>query len=146
MPLESKLFNLKSLEKTSNLIQEVKTLLQQAREQTVRQVNQTMVITYYEIGRKIVEEEQKGNDRADYGKSIIKELSLELTQEFGKGFSETNLKQMRTFFLIYQKGQTVSDVSQFQLSWSHYLKLMPSYYFELKLPRNIHGRYTKFRK
>jgi len=115
---------LESLEKTSNLIQEVKILLQQAREQTVRQVNQTMVITYFEIGRRIVEEEQDGKERASYGKSILKELSVALTKEFGNGFSVTNLKQMRTFFLVYQKRQTVSDVSQFQLSWSHYLKLM----------------------
>ena len=115
---------MESLEKTSNLIQEVKILLQQAREQTVRQVNQTMVITYFEIGRRIVEEEQGGKERASYGKSILKELSVALTKEFGNGFSVTNLKQMRTFFLVYQKRQTVSDVSQFQLSWSHYLKLM----------------------
>jgi len=115
---------LESLEKTSNLIQEVKIFLQQAREQTVRQVNQTMVITYFEIGRRIVEEEQGGKERASYGKSILKELSVALTKEFGNGFSVTNLKQMRTFFLVYQKRQTVSDVSQFQLSWSHYLKLM----------------------
>ena len=115
---------MESLEKTSNLIQEVKIFLQQAREQTVRQVNQTMVITYFEIGRRIVEEEQGGKERASYGKSILKELSVALTKEFGNGFSVTNLKQMRTFFLVYQKRQTVSDVSQFQLSWSHYLKLM----------------------
>jgi len=117
-----KLFNLESLEKSSNLIQEVKALLQQAREQTVRQVNQTMVITYFEIGRKIVEEEQGGKERASYGKGVLQELSKVLTEEFGKGFSVDNLENMRRFFLAYGKSETVSR--NFRLSWSHYLKLI----------------------
>ena len=111
-----------TLHKPLDFIQEVKSLLHQARQKTVRQVNQIMVLTYFEIGRKIVEEEQKGSNRAKYGKKLIKELSTALTEEFGKGFSATNLKQMRTFFTVYQKGQAVSD--EFKLSWSHYLKLM----------------------
>ena len=65
---------------------------------------------------------QKGEKRAEYGEELIKNLSLRLTEEFGKGFSETNLKQMKSFYLIYGKGQTLSD--QFKLSWSHYLILM----------------------
>ena len=87
-----------------------------------------MVIIYFGIGRIIVEEEQNGKERADYGKQLLKELS----KEFGKGFSATNLKQMRQFYLVYsktkilsansQKGQTLSD--EFKLSWSHYLKLI----------------------
>lgn len=81
-----------------------------------------MVITYYEIGRMIVEEEQNGKDRADYGKQLITDISKKLTMEFGKGFSVTNIKQMRSFYQIYSKGQTLSD--EFNLSWSHYLKLM----------------------
>jgi len=110
-------------------------LLRLARNTVVRQVNQTMVQTYFEIGRRIVEEEQGGSSRAEYGKNLVKGLSSKLTKDFGKGFSETNLKQMRSFFLAYadkgqtasdqldsQKRQTVSDV--FKLSYSHYLKLM----------------------
>ncbi|MPM85609.1 putative nuclease YhcG [bioreactor metagenome] len=81
-----------------------------------------MVTTYFEIGRMIVEEEQKGKERAEYGQQLINELSYKLSTEFGKGFSPTNIKQMRSFYLIYSKGQTVSD--EFNLSWSHYLKLM----------------------
>lgn len=81
-----------------------------------------MVHIYYEIGKMIVEEEQQGQGRAEYGVQLIKELSAYLNNEFGKGFSATNLKQMRSFYLIYSKGQTVSD--EFNLSWSHYLKLM----------------------
>ena len=78
--------------------------------------------TYFEIGRLIVEEEQNGKSKAEYGQNLIRELTKKLTTEFGKGFSTTNLKQMRTFYLTYSKGQTVSD--EFKLSWSHYLMLM----------------------
>lgn len=100
----------------------------------MRTINQTMVHTYFEIGRMIVEEEQGGKERAEYGKKLLQELSKTLTREFGKGFSETNLKQMRQFYLAYSISQTVSDESEkqnqqtvydeFKLSWSHYLKLM----------------------
>ena len=109
-------------------------LLQSARSQVVRTINQTMVTTYFEIGRMIVEEEQNGRGRAEYGQSLLQDLSKVLTTEFGKGFSVTNIQQMRNFYLVYQKQQTVSVKSMeanqqtvsadFNLSWSHYLKLM----------------------
>lgn len=108
-------------------------LLKNARQRVVQAVNHTMVLTYFEIGRMIVEEQQNGKDRAEYGKELIDELSNTLTMEFGKGFSSTNLKQMRQFYLSYSKGQTLSDDSKqkgqtlsddFKLSWSHYLTLM----------------------
>ena len=97
-------------------------LLKSARKTVVQSVNKTIVDTYFEIGRLIVEEEQNGKSKAEYGQNLIPELSQKLTTEFGKGFSTTNLKQMRTFYLTYSKGQTVSD--EFRLSWSHYLMLM----------------------
>lgn len=97
-------------------------LLNKARTEIVSNVNKTMVYTYYEIGRIIVEEEQKGKGRAEYGLQLIEELSEKLSKEFGKGFSSTNIKQMRSFYNVYSKGQTASD--EFNLSWSHYLKLM----------------------
>lgn len=109
-------------------------LLQSARSKVVRTVNQTMVLTYFEIGRMIVEEEQDGKERADYGKQILKELSDVLTREFGKGFSVDNLENMRRFYLVYGKSETLSRISErvisetssrnFDLSWSHYLKLI----------------------
>jgi len=114
-------------------------LLQSARNKVVRTVNQTMVLTYFEIGRMIIEEEQGGKERADYGKSLLKELSKVLTTEFGKGFSVDNLENMRRFYLVYGKSETLSRISskaisettsrelkqeEFILSWSHYLKLM----------------------
>ena len=97
-------------------------LLTEARSSVVKTINKTMVYTYFEIGRMIVEEEQKGNVRAEYGKQVIIELSRKLTEEFGKGFSRRNLEQMRQFYLTYSKTQTVS--AEFNLSWSHYMKLM----------------------
>lgn len=130
----------------NNFQAEVVQLLKDARQRVVQAVNHTMVLTYFEIGRMIVEEQQNGNDRAEYGTELIIDLSWTLTNEFRKGFSTTNLKQMRQFFLTYSKGQTLSDDSErkkqllsdggkagsipptpsanFKLSWSHYLTLM----------------------
>lgn len=105
-----------------NLYNKVADLLKLAQNTVVQTVNKTMVHTYFEIGKMIVEEEQKGKERAEYGQQLIDELSIRLLQEFGKGFSSTNIKQMRSFYLTYSKSQTVSD--EFNLSWSHYLKLM----------------------
>ncbi len=112
------------LEKKINLdlYNKIAELLKDARSKVVQTVNKTMVYTYFEIGRMIIEEEQAGKERAVYGKQLLQGLSKKLTVEFGKGFSLTNIKQMRSFYLIYSKGQTLSD--EFRLSWSHYLKLM----------------------
>lgn len=85
------------------IFQQVAELLQNARQQVLRTVNSTMVYTYFEIGRIIVEEEQNGKDRAEYGKQLLKGLSQQLTDEFGKGFSIRNLEQIRQFYLIYSK-------------------------------------------
>jgi len=100
----------------------ISNLLKEARKSVVQTINKTMVYTYFEIGRMIVEEEQNGKERAEYGKQILKELSIRLSTEFGKGFSQRNIEQMRQFYLTYSKTQTVS--AEFNLSWSHYLKLM----------------------
>ena len=96
--------------------------MKEARRGVVQTVNKTMVYTYFEIGKMIVEEEQNGEERARYGKQILKELSTRLKSEFGKGFSQRNLEQMRQFYLTYSKTQTPS--AEFNLSWSHYLNLM----------------------
>lgn len=132
------------------LLKNISALFENARNKMVIAVNQTMVLTCFEIGRMIVEDEQHGERRAEYGKEQLKFLSENLTKKFGKGFSETNLKQMRQFFLSYSICQTLSDESgksisetgflksqneedkfrnqilsyNFNLSWSHYLKLM----------------------
>jgi predicted nuclease of restriction endonuclease-like (RecB) superfamily len=108
--------------KQPEFFERVTDLLKKARNTVVKSVNQAMVRTYFEIGRMIIEEEQGGSERAEYGKHIIQELSKRLTKEFGKGFSQRNLEQMRQFYLVYSKTQTLS--AEFNLSWSHYLKLM----------------------
>ena len=124
-----------------NLYSKVVALLHQARNEVVRSVNRTMIYTYYEIGRMIVEDEQQGQNRAEYGKQVLKELSERLTAEFGKGFSQRNIEQMRQFYFNYSIPQTLSaeletslkesktlsrdfHILDFQLSWSHYLFLM----------------------
>lgn len=104
------------------IYKKVADLINNARISVLQSVNQTMVYTYFGIGKMIVEEEQGGSVRADYGKQIIKDLSVRLTADFGKGFSRRNIEQMRQFYLIYSKAQTLSAV--FKLSWSHYLMLM----------------------
>jgi len=105
----------------NNFITQIKTLLQNAREKVYQNVNDVMTKTYFEIGKRIVEEEQLGSSRAKYGKELLKNLSNELTKEFGKGFLVTNLKNMRQFYLAFKNRQTVS--SEFKLSWSHYIFL-----------------------
>ena len=108
--------------KSNELYNKIACLLEEARRKVASAVNIAMVYTYFEIGRIIVEDEQNGNSRAEYGKEVLKNLSEKLTREFGKGFSVTNLKQMRDFYQSYSIRQTLSD--QFYLSWSHYLFLM----------------------
>ncbi|WP_293961778.1 PDDEXK nuclease domain-containing protein [uncultured Fusobacterium sp.] len=110
------------IELKKDIYEEIRGLLKSARENIVSTINSTMAKTYFLIGKRIVEEEQNGEKRAEYGKKLIKELSKKLTKEFGKGFSERNLEQMRKFYLAYSIPQTVS--AEFRLSWSHYLILM----------------------
>ena len=105
----------------NNIYQEIKELLYSAKNRIYQTINTTMTQTYFQIGKRIVEEEQGGETRAEYGSALLKNLSSELIKEFGKGYSEQNLKNMRQFYLIYQKRQTVS--SEFKLSWSHYIFL-----------------------
>ena len=110
------------MEIKKDIYQEIHDLLHKARQNIISNVNYTMTKTYFLIGKRIVEEEQDGNKRAEYGKKLMKTLSEKLTKEFGRGFSQRNLEQMRTFYLRYSISQTVS--AEFKLSWSHYLILM----------------------
>ncbi|UWY26497.1 PDDEXK nuclease domain-containing protein [Flavobacterium sp. TR2] len=96
------------------IFQQVAELLQNARQEVLRTVNSTMTITYFEIGRIIVEEEQNGKDRAEYGKQLLKGLSQQLTKEFGKGFSIRNLEQIRQFYMTFSKSETLSRILQIQ--------------------------------
>jgi predicted nuclease of restriction endonuclease-like (RecB) superfamily len=105
----------------NNFYKEIKELLYSAKNKVYQTINITMTQTYFQIGKRIVEEEQNGELRAEYGKKLIKNLSLELNKEFGDGFSIDNLKNMRRFYLCFQKSETLSH--QFKLSWSHYIFL-----------------------
>lgn len=102
-------------------------LLEQARRQAARSVNAVMTATYWEIGRRLVEGEQGGQARAEYGTHLLNRLSADLTARFGRGFSERNLEQMRLFYRSWPIPQTLSAGSfgkRFPLPWSHYIKLL----------------------
>ena len=107
------------LEQT-NIYQVIKTILQTARDNTYKQVNFIMVEAYWNIGKQIVEEEQKGEDRAKYGTFLIKELSKQLSDDFGKGYSQQSLRNMRQFYNCFPIRSTVWS----ELSWSHYKLLI----------------------
>ena len=85
------------------LIAEVRNLIQSARRGVASVIDTFQVLTNFEIGRRIVEHEQKGAKRAAYGAEVLKELSARLTEEFGRGFSERNLRSFRSFFQAYQE-------------------------------------------
>lgn len=108
--------------KSENLYDKIAKLIASSRQSVVSVVNLTMVRTYFEIGRMIVEEEQAGKERAAYGKHVLKDLSARLTSTFGKGFSVDNLQNMRGFYNQYSIYENRSR--KFNLSWSHYLFLM----------------------
>jgi predicted nuclease of restriction endonuclease-like (RecB) superfamily len=128
----------------STLINDLASLIKQGRKAAVRYVNTALVATYWLMGRRIVEHEQKGKERAEYGEVLLNRLAHDLTNKFGKGFGRENLRLMRQFYLTYQypqisqtvsgkllpeKSQTVSGISEtlytkFPLSWSHYCLLL----------------------
>lgn len=105
---------------SDSLYIEIKTILQQARDSSYRAVNFTMVVAYWEIGKRIVEAEQGGKLRAKYGASLLKELSKKLTVDFGKGFDESNLRYMRLFYSAFP----IRDALRHELSWTHYRLLL----------------------
>nr|WP_305069774.1 PDDEXK nuclease domain-containing protein [Flavobacterium covae] len=102
----------------NNFFQEVITIVKSSQQQLLRTVNQTLVMTNYEIGRKIVEEEQRGENRAEYGKQLLKLLSDRLTTEFGKGYSVDNLERFRKFYIVYSNSASLTRISNFEISAS----------------------------
>ena len=112
--------NLAITPEMTSIVQDIKSVLDAARANVVRRVNSELLDAYWNIGRIIVEYEQSSPQRADYGKQTLKELARVLTTEFGKGFSRSNLQNMRAFYLAYEKCQTLSG----KLSWSHYCELL----------------------
>ena len=104
-----------------NFILEIKQLVARGRQEAYAAVNQAMVNAYWQIGRRIVEEEQNGSTRANYGKQILKQLSAALTEEFGKGFSVQNLYYFRQFYLTFPE---IFHTPCGILTWSHYRRLL----------------------
>jgi len=96
---------------SKNFYNDIKSILDKARESSYRAINFLMVEAYWNMGRLIVEEEYKGKKRARYGDFLIKELSVKLTKDFGKGFTETNIRYFRLFFLAFPIHHAVSDES-----------------------------------
>lgn len=119
--------------KNITFINEIKQILLNAKQKAYTSINSAMLEAYWQIGKEIVIEEQNGSERAGYGSEILKSLSAELTKEFGKGFSLTNLKNFRKFYLTFKDdeiGQTLSDQLNIVnpkfgiLTWSHFERLI----------------------
>ena len=102
------------------LVQDIGALLADGRRQAFRAVDNILVQTYWQIGRRIVEHEQAGEEKAEYGSRLLADLSKDLKQQYGKGFSRSNLQYMRLLYLKYPKCQTLSG----KLNWSHYAELL----------------------
>ena len=102
-----------------NFYNEVKAILITARNKVYQTANFAMVEAYWNIGKSIIEE-QGGNEKAEYGIGLLKELSKQMTQDFGKGFTVANLKNMRQFNLTFPNGYALRS----ELSWTHYRLLM----------------------
>ncbi len=111
---------------------DIRQIIEQARQKAYSAVNFAIVEAYWHIGKRIVEEEQKGKTRAEYGEYLVLSLSAMLTEKFGSGFSISNLKRMRQFYLLFPKGATLWHQSENEkgatlshlLSWSHYKLLI----------------------
>ncbi|MDP4239437.1 MAG: PDDEXK nuclease domain-containing protein [Bacteroidota bacterium] len=128
---------------TDKLFNSMKEIILQARQRVYRMVNSSLLDTYWQIGYQIVENEQDGNARADYGKGVLKNLATQLTVEFGKGFDDSNLRNMRSFYLAFP----IRDTLRHELSWSHYRLLCRldsetkrQYYLNESIACNWNGR------
>ena len=108
----------------AELFQEICELLEKARQSAARSVNSILTTTYWDIGKRIIENEQKGERRAEYGAFVLQRLSKDLTGKYGRGFSQENLRLMRLFFIYYKNKISQTASGRFSLSWSHYVKLL----------------------
>ena len=106
--------------KENQLLNNIKNLLIESRQQLQQIINTTIVQTYWQIGKIIVEDEQGGEKRAKYGTKQLESIAKVLIQEFGKGFEVSNLRKMRQFYIIFPIQDSVSP----KLSWTHYRKLI----------------------
>lgn len=128
------------------LVRNISDIIKSTRYNAFRLVNTEMLKAYFSIGKLIIEEEQNGNKRANYGEKLIDSISLELTKEFNKGFDVSNIRRIRRFYLTYQKWETVSP----KLTWSHYSELIKikdatkrKYFEEYAITENLSVRDLK---
>ena len=129
-----------------SLVKNISNIVKSTRQHTFNLVNTEMLKAYFYIGKLIVEEEQKGKIRANYGEKLIESISIELEKEFKKGFDPSNLRRIRKFYLIYKKWETVSP----KLTWSHYSELIKicdslkrKYFEEYTISENLSVRNLK---
>lgn len=116
--------------KYADLINQIGGLLEKGREQVAKSVNTILVQTYWLIGKHIVEFEQGGKEKAEYGSKLLDKLAKDLTNKYGKGFSRSNVFQIRQFYLRFSKIQTLSGLFEKSetpsnvLSWSHSVEIL----------------------
>ncbi len=132
------------------LLEKVSKIIEEARKKTVRQINTIITQTYWEVGRIILEEEQRGKERAEYGEELVRKLSKDLTKRFGKGFTASNLWNVRQFYLTYPKlyapiGKSEDEklyALRRELTWTHFRILMRiedgaiRHFYEIETIRN----------
>lgn len=114
-----------------SFVSDIQQILELARQKSYSAINSAMVEAYWLVGKRIVEEEQNGEERAEYGKFVIKSLATELTENFGKGFSERSIREYRQFYLLFPEFLSAENQSVAirrtvfaKLSWSHFQKIL----------------------
>jgi len=115
---------MKKLSVNNYFYQDIRAILETARNKAYKAVNFAMVEAYWSVGKRIVEEEQRGSKRAEYGEYLLKNLSEHLTKELGKGFSEANLRNFRQFYLAFSDEGQIRYALRSELSWAHYRLIM----------------------
>ncbi len=115
---------IKNVDSPAEFYEDIRKILAQARNKAYAAINVAMVEAYWSVGRRIVEEEQKGKERAGYGEYLLKNLSEHLTKELGRGYTEANLRNFRQFYLAFPESGKICYAVRSELSWTHYRLIM----------------------
>ncbi|HET8837606.1 MAG TPA: DUF1016 N-terminal domain-containing protein [Flavobacteriaceae bacterium] len=122
------------------LVNEIKTIVHQGRQQVAQAINAGLTATYWQIGR--INEDILQNKRAGYGEQVVKNLSVQLVEDFGNGFSNKNLRRMMQFYEVFSDFQIVATLWR-QLSWSHFKILIP---LKSELERDFYAQMCRLEK